>query len=1562
MHSLIINERVRLKSNISESSSRITFVAKVHLLGGGNMNRQAFKKKQIFILTGFICFLLLVPFLSMSHAISFDYPLCDSEVATRPEAKLCDVEEKLDGAGSCPQDIFKASTVVCNPGSGDICDSDETCTNSSADCPQDRFQPQTKVFLAGSGDPYDPDERCTGNAGEACPAEAYEYDETECDDGNLCTFDDIFTSGVCSGTPYACNGHGTCLGDGTCECDSGWNGDKCDTAICSPACVNGSCTMPDTCSCDSGWYGDVCDSAGETIVVTTTTDELGSGEDCSLREAIQAANTNAAYGGCSTGGGTEIIIIPAGTYMLTRYGKGEDSNATGDLDIRNSMTLVGDDEGGTIIDGGYGTIGSPDRVFHVVYSSYEVVFQHLTIQNGRLNGTNDAGGGILNQGELTLQSCIVENNYAYFGGGGLYGSDYYAIPSSTYIEDCRFEGNATHGYGGALGITYSSDAYVTSSFFTSNTATNGAGAIHNYTGSLEIETSSFVQNTAPNGGAILSNGSHAYVVNTTFSGNEATYRGGAFYGASANGVKLAMVTISDNYSEILGGGLYLSGGSATLHGCLISGNRATSGPDVYGTLTAVSDYNLVSDTSNASGLDCATLHNVCDLATANLTSLDTSADLPFFGLLPSSPALDAGDCLDYNGNPVATDQRGRTRPFPVLGHCDIGAVENGFAYGDDCDSDSDCDGIGICTDNVCCPLCTDNGSCSMDTGLCACDTGWAGVLCNICDEGYYGTDCESCPACSHGSCNDGNEGDGGCTCDVGWEGDLCDSAICDLTCIHGSCTAPDTCTCLEGYDGDTCEECAEGYNNYPDCVMDPCYDADCSEFDRDCTEGVCIDNGDGTHRCEANPINVGLDCGDGPTECSGQDTCDGSGTCQPNDFDTSTMCGDAGTECVNQDYCDGSGSCADHGFVAVNTACGNSPTECSGQDTCDGSGTCQTNDFDTSTTCGDDGTECVNQDYCDGSGSCADHGFVAANTACGNSPTECSGQDTCDGAGTCQPNDFDTSTTCGDDGTECVNQDYCDGSGSCADHGFVAVNTACGNSPTECSGQDTCNGAGTCQTNDFDTSTTCGDDGNECTNQDYCDGSGSCADNGFAENGTECDDNNPDTSNDQCLDGICLGETCTCAEVNSCCDGCFIINNGESCTSDNLDCTTDICDAGVCTHLLVADVCLIDNLCIDTGALNSDNDCESCQPDQRTDAWSFVVQDTPCGEDPTDCSGQDICDGLGSCQPNHLAENTPCDDSDLCTYSDQCDGEGYCNGIQHLCEPGICEVESNCDGMGGCEMVYSDNGVYCDVAEEGQERCYDGQCVSINDGEVCDMPIQLQVDSPENFTTDGMINVFTPDEPCSEEALFGPDIFFEVDLQPGIYWITVDPEDTADLAIVLIDSCDPISCTYSLNGAGLGEMESYGPIVVNGDRNESTALFSIDSVSYETAGSFEILVEKEAIVDGDEDLDLEPEQDAEFEDDLDSEDDLDLDDDFDLDENLDEPTEADVHESSPDGDIEEDRDNTPDGDPNNEDIADLDDEASVFGGGGGCHTTENVGVLLLGLLLCFVWIYRRQWR
>ena len=43
--------------------------------------------------------------------------------------------------------------------------------------------------------------------------------------------------------------------------------------------------------------------AGSIITVTTTDDELNGDDHCSLREAIQAANTDAAVSGCTGGSG-----------------------------------------------------------------------------------------------------------------------------------------------------------------------------------------------------------------------------------------------------------------------------------------------------------------------------------------------------------------------------------------------------------------------------------------------------------------------------------------------------------------------------------------------------------------------------------------------------------------------------------------------------------------------------------------------------------------------------------------------------------------------------------------------------------------------------------------------------------------------------------------------------------------------------------------------------------------------------------------------------------------------------------------------------------------------------------------------------------------------------------------------------------------------------------------------------------------------------------------------------------------------------------------------------------
>src|SRR5262245_53166430 len=76
--------------------------------------------------------------------------------------------------------------------------------------------------------------------------------------------------------------------------------------------------------------------------------------DCSLREAIIAANANANT--------SDIINIPAGTYTLTRAGANENAASTGDLDILGPVSIVGAGAATTIVQAGTTNANGIDKV------------------------------------------------------------------------------------------------------------------------------------------------------------------------------------------------------------------------------------------------------------------------------------------------------------------------------------------------------------------------------------------------------------------------------------------------------------------------------------------------------------------------------------------------------------------------------------------------------------------------------------------------------------------------------------------------------------------------------------------------------------------------------------------------------------------------------------------------------------------------------------------------------------------------------------------------------------------------------------------------------------------------------------------------------------------------------------------------------------------------------------------------------------------------------------------------------------------------------------------------
>ena len=155
---------------------------------------------------------------------------------------------------------------------------------------------------------------------------------------------------------------------------------------------------------------------GTTITVNSTDDSLAVDGNCTLREAIIAANTDAAVDACPAGSGADVVVVPAGTYTLTLVGADEDAAATGDLDVTADLEIDGAGAATTVIDG-----NSTDRVLDIdpAGAGLTVLISGVTLQHGT---SVQEGGAVRSRATLTLADSIVQANLtsgtlAVRGGG-----------------------------------------------------------------------------------------------------------------------------------------------------------------------------------------------------------------------------------------------------------------------------------------------------------------------------------------------------------------------------------------------------------------------------------------------------------------------------------------------------------------------------------------------------------------------------------------------------------------------------------------------------------------------------------------------------------------------------------------------------------------------------------------------------------------------------------------------------------------------------------------------------------------------------------------------------------------------------------------------------------------------------------------------------------------------------------------------------------------------------------------------------------------------------------------
>lgn len=442
-----------------------------------------------------------------------------------------------------------------------------------------------------------------------------------------------------------------------------------------------------------------------TITVTSLADTLNAGAGVTLRDAIQAANTDTSVDGSVAGqaGAQDVIVFQTGL-------NGKIALTNGQLAISSSIAIHGLNAANTVIDAQHNS-----RVFDITSTAGDVTLDRMTIENGKTidNGSQDIvpgtgeGGAIrsVSTGTLTVSNSSLTGNAtagSYAFGGAIYAS------GALTVTNCSLTANATTGADASGGAIDSSGTLTITNSSLSGNTTSGAnakgGAIFS-SSRLSVMNSTLSGNSTAGdfsyGGAIAANGT-ATVTNSTLSTNSTS--GNYAYGGAIAGNDLTVTnsTVAQNHAtHATGGGIrgFRAGPVVTLRNSILAQNTDNgTAPDLDpGTGAAITvTHSLIGDNLGA-GLSAAPVGSPD--ANGNLIGTHAAPIDPRLGaldynggatqtmaLLAGSPAIEAGsnaqatdpgrDGIGGTADDISlsTDQRG-TGFVRVLGAVDMGAFE-----------------------------------------------------------------------------------------------------------------------------------------------------------------------------------------------------------------------------------------------------------------------------------------------------------------------------------------------------------------------------------------------------------------------------------------------------------------------------------------------------------------------------------------------------------------------------------------------------------------------------------------------------------------------------------------------------------------------------------------------------------------------------------------------------------------------------------------------------------------------------------------------------------------------
>lgn len=225
----------------------------------------------------------------------------------------------------------------------------------------------------------------------------------------------------------------------------------------------------------------------------------------------------------------------------------------------------------TITVQGNASAQTPYSIF-VITKGVTAEIDGLTIQGGY----NSNGGGILNDGQLTLQNDVIQSNTATMNGGGIASGANNGATLSLENDTIKYN---TAAAGGGIYNDDTLQSYLEqdTSLIIYNTALEDGGGIYNlgtvnFFGAGESINNNQANVTTGDGGGVYNGYKATFTLSSGFINDNDAFKGGGLFNAGTATLQGATQVESNSANQ--GGGIYLmTNSSTTFNNVTVSGNQ-----------------------------------------------------------------------------------------------------------------------------------------------------------------------------------------------------------------------------------------------------------------------------------------------------------------------------------------------------------------------------------------------------------------------------------------------------------------------------------------------------------------------------------------------------------------------------------------------------------------------------------------------------------------------------------------------------------------------------------------------------------------------------------------------------------------------------------------------------------------------------------------------------------------------------------------------------------------------------------------------------------------------------